>query len=221
MSLRFYFDQININRACHLRHDEPLQPNCEDGTPVFIPIWNDKSLVVFEDVPHAVMLKGDDARWFADNASQVIFLGINDGKRYFVADISHLEMPEKAPLPTNSVFEDLRRLATSIDPEQAGYLAYARALAHWNRTHLYCGRCGSHTESRKSGHERVCSRVDCKHSHFPRTDPAVIMLVTHPFEEKCLLGNNKRFQGLRYSTIAGFVEPGESLEQAVTREVKE
>lgn len=221
MSSRFYFDQIIINRACHLRHDDPLQLDRVEGTSVIIPIWNDKSLVYTEDVPQAVMFKGEDAKWFADNASQIIFLGIKEGSVFYVADMSHLEKFDQAPFPKKAVFEDLRRLATSIDPEQAGYLAYARALAHWNRTHLYCGRCGSLTESRKSGHERICTGIDCGRSHFPRTDPAVIMLVTHPNEDKCLLGNNKRFQGLRYSTIAGFVEPGESLEHAVAREVKE
>ena len=221
MNSRFYFDQLFINRATHLRNDDPLKLDHYEGVPVIIPIWNDKNLVYTGDVPQAVMLKGEDVKWFADNASQIIFLGIKEGTVYYVADISHLEKVDQAPLPKKSVFQDLRRLATSIDPEQAGYLAYARALAHWNRTHLYCGRCGSLTESRRSGHERICTRVACARSHFPRTDPAVIMLVTHPSEDKCLLGNNKRFQGLRYSTIAGFVEPGESLEHAVAREVKE
>jgi NAD+ diphosphatase len=73
----------------------------------------------------------------------------------------------------------------------------------------------------KGGHERTCSNEACGRSHFPRTDPAVIMLVTHPTEDKALFGRNKRFQGIRFSTLAGFVEPGESLEQAVAREVKE
>ncbi|HIC91860.1 MAG TPA: hypothetical protein EYP21_07370, partial [Syntrophaceae bacterium] len=82
----------------------------------------------------------------------------------------------------------LRSIATSIEPEEAGYLAYARALAYWNRTHLYCGRCGSLTESKKNGHERHCTSKSCECIHFPRTDPAVIMLVTHPSEDKCLLG---------------------------------
>ena len=149
------------------------------------------------------------------------FLGIEGGTAYYGADISHLEDPGLADLPDGTLFEDLRRLATAIDNKTAGYLAYARALAHWNRNQLYCGRCGAVTESRKSGHERLCTNDICGRSHFPRTDPAVIMLVTHPNEEKCLLGHNKRFEGLRFSTVAGFVEPGESLEHAVAREVKE
>jgi len=125
------------------------------------------------------------------------------------------------PFPDHAAFEDLRRLATAIDPIEAGYLAYARALAHWNRNHRHCGTCGSETKSIHAGHERVCLNADCGRTHFPRTDPAVIMLITHPDGNQCLLGHNSRFKGLIFSTLAGFVEPGETLEQAVAREVKE
>ncbi|MBT4938534.1 MAG: NAD(+) diphosphatase, partial [Rhodospirillaceae bacterium] len=95
------------------------------------------------------------------------------------------------------------------------------ALVHWHRGHQFCGVCGSETQAGRGGHDRACLNSDCGKVHFPRTDPAVIMLVTHPNEDSCLLGHNKKFQGLRYSTIAGFVEPGEMLEQAVAREVYE
>ena len=167
------------------------------------------------------MLSGADGKWFAENACQIVFLGVKDQTIFYGADISQIEKLDKIPLPPKTAFEDLRRLATSLEPEEAGYLAYARALAYWNRTHTYCGQCGSPTISRKSGHERHCTGKNCERIHFPRTDPAVIMLVTHPSKDECLLGHNKRFKGLRFSTIAGFVEPGETLEHAVAREVKE
>ena len=221
MNHRFYFDHVIMDRAAHLRTDDPSRFENDELCPVFIPVWHDKSLVSTRDVPEAVMLRGENGQWFSDNASQIIFLGIEGDVVFMGADISHLEDLGTAPLPRATAFEDLRRLATSIHPREAGYLAYARALAHWNRSHRYCGLCGSLTESRKGGHERVCTKSTCGHSHFPRTDPAVIMLVTHASEDKCLLGHNKRFRGLRFSTIAGFVEPGESLEHAVAREVKE
>ncbi len=221
MSQRFYFDHVIMERAAHLRRQEAdiLSFEAQDFT--YIPTWKDKNLVSAGCEPAAVFLRGDDAGWLKENATLMIFLGLDDRTAYFGADISHLEDPTLADLPDGALFEDLRRLATAIDNDTAGYLAYARALAHWNRNHLYCGRCGAVTESRKSGHERLCTNDACGRSHFPRTDPAVIMLVTHPTEEKCLLGHNKRFEGLRFSTVAGFVEPGESLEHAVAREVKE
>ena len=221
MTSRFYFDQIILNRASNLRFDDPSERGSNNLNSVFIPIWRDKNLFLNGDIPQAVMLKGEDGQWLVENATQIIFLGVKEGTMFFCADISHLEKVDTTPLPAKTVFEDLRSIATSIEPEEAGYLAYARALAYWNRTHLYCGRCGSPTESKKNGHERHCTSKSCECVHFPRTDPAVIMLVTHPSEDKCLLGHNKRFKGLRFSTIAGFVEPGESLEHAVAREVKE
>ena len=90
---------------------------------------------------------------------------------------------------------------------------------HWHGRHLHCGICGYATESRSGGHVRVCTNAGCSASHFPRTDPAVIMLVSRG--DACLMGHNKRFPQKLYSALAGFVEPGESLEEAVAREVME
>ena len=221
MTPRFYFDHVIMERAAHLRRDEADTLVTEANEFTYIATWQDKNLILEGDTPGAVFLSGADADRVKEQASLTTFLGLEGETAYFGLDLSHLEESDADGLLDGTFFEDLRRLATQIDPERAGYLAYARALAHWNRTHLYCGRCGTETESQKSGHQRVCVNESCGRSHFPRTDPAVIMLVTHPTEDKCLLGHNKRFQGLRFSTIAGFVEPGESLEHAVAREVKE
>ncbi len=101
--------------------------------------------------------------------------------------------------------------------QQNGWLAEQR--------HLYCGVCGALTQSRDGGHVRVCTNPDKPHTHFPRTDPAVIMLVEHDDPEgngpACLLGRQSRWVEGMYSTLAGFVEPGETLEEAVAREVLE
>src|SRR5262249_4560440 len=98
-------------------------------------------------------------------------------------------------------------------------LAYARGLMHWHARHGFCGVCGSRTESASAGHVRKCTNPDCGASHFPRTDPAVIMLVHDG--DKALLGRQKVWPQGMYSTLAGFVEPGESLEETVRREVYE
>ncbi|MDH3660388.1 MAG: NAD(+) diphosphatase, partial [Alphaproteobacteria bacterium] len=99
--------------------------------------------------------------------------------------------------------------------------AYSRALVFWHQRHRFCGACGSETRPAHGGHVRKCSR--CGTHHFPRSDPAVIVLVTHGAgaDERCLLGRSPRFIPGMYSTLAGFVEPGESLEETVSREIRE
>lgn len=172
------------------------------------------------------MMANAEAVALREVASEFVFLGVDNSEiAYFAADLSHLEEPNKAPLPSETTFEDLRNIAGNMDRHQAGLLAYARALFYWHRNNQFCGKCGQPTQSQKGGHERACSNPDCGRIHWPRTDPAVIMLITRDEggTEYGLFGRNKRFRGrgLRYSTLAGFVEPGETLEDAVAREVME
>jgi NAD+ diphosphatase len=110
----------------------------------------------------------------------------------------------------------LRDLAASLPGEQLGVVAYAAALANWARATRFCGICGTPTHPEEAGHVRVCENG---HQHHPRTDPVVIMLVTDG--DRVLLGRQANWPAGRYSTLAGFVEPGERLEDAVAREVLE
>jgi NAD+ diphosphatase len=114
-------------------------------------------------------------------------------------------------------FVELRGL--KLDHDRGAILAYARGMLHWHRQHRFCGICGSPTISAEAGHVRHCTNHDCGAHHFPRTDPAVIMLVHDG--DRCLLGRQAKWPKGRFSTLAGFVEPGESLEDAVAREVLE
>jgi NAD+ diphosphatase len=116
-------------------------------------------------------------------------------------------------------FEDLRLAGGVLPAQQAGVLAYARAMLHWRSRHRYCGACGSPTRAGSAGHVMTCTAAGCGIDHFPRLDPAIIVLVTDG--ERALLGRQAAWPAGRYSTIAGFVEPGESLEDAVAREVLE
>ncbi|MBT3916572.1 MAG: NAD(+) diphosphatase [Rhodospirillaceae bacterium] len=230
MSSKFYYDGITLDRAHHLRTDEKWLAENLSADPSgdlegknlrIIPVWRSKSLISTSGQVKAAILSGQAAEQVRQNAATLVFLGLEGETIYCAADLSHADEPHSLGLPADTAFEDLRGLATSLDPIDAGYLAYARAIIHWHIGHKYCGICGSETFAGRGGHERRCANPDCARIHFPRTDPAVIMLVTHPTEEKCLLGHNSRFRGLTYSTIAGFVEPGEMLEQAVAREVFE
>ena len=113
--------------------------------------------------------------------------------------------------------QGLRALAAGADAFHAGLAAYAAALAHWQRTSRYCPACGAATEHDDGGHRARCPR--CGLSQFPRTDPAVIVLVEHA--DAALLGRKPGWPRERFSTLAGFVEPGETLEDAVRREIAE
>jgi NAD+ diphosphatase len=112
-----------------------------------------------------------------------------------------------------------------VPDDEAATLAYARALLAWHRRHRFCSSCGSAAESQRAGHVRRCCNPSCQADSFPRTDPVVIMLVlrpaTHERPARCLLGRHARLPRGAYSLLAGFVEQGESLEDAVAREVFE
>jgi NAD+ diphosphatase len=122
-------------------------------------------------------------------------------------------------LPQDATFEELRPLSPLLGGNEAGLLAYARALSVWRARQRYCGACGAPTISHRAGHCMRCSREGCDQEFFPRLDPAIIVLVTDG--DRALLGRQSSWPARRYSTIAGFVEPGESLEDAVAREVME
>jgi NAD+ diphosphatase len=146
---------------------------------------------------------------------EAIFLGEEDGVALFATDFG----PAAAP---SGRFAEVRTVGALLSAREAGWCAYARALAFWHSRHRYCGVCGGATVSVQGGHIRRCQICDAQ--HFPRSDPAVIVLVTHRHPEhgeRCLLGRSTRFPAGLYSTLAGFVEPGESLEETVRREVYE
>ena len=159
--------------------------------------------------PDAALVRG------ADDGSLVL-LGWFRGARCVLVDVA----PDRAAeAPAGTAFEELRPLAPVLGAEEAGLLAYARALSIWRTRHRHCGVCGAPTRATRAGHTLQCSRSACAQEFFPRLDPAIIVLVSDG--ERALLGRQASWPPRRYSTIAGFVEPGESLEDAVRREVAE
>jgi len=116
-------------------------------------------------------------------------------------------------------FVDLRACAALLDERHAALLSYARAILNWRKTQSFCGSCGARTVARSGGHVLQCTAPQCTREHYPRTDPAIIVLVENG--DEALFGRKSEWPEKRYSTIAGFVEPGESAEQAVIREVAE
>ncbi|WP_207458020.1 NAD(+) diphosphatase [Azospirillum sp. SYSU D00513] len=154
-----------------------------------------------------------------------VFLGLADGAPLFAldlsADLKGLEAPEEHPaLAGHGRFEDLRAVGPLMPDGEASLCAYARGITWWNARHHFCGVCGAPAEGGEGGHVRLCTNPDCGTHHFPRTDPAVIMLV-HDGADRVVLGRNARFPPGMHSVLAGFVETGEALEEAVAREVME
>ena len=148
-----------------------------------------------------------------EGGASLIFLGLGDGRAHFAIDATGADV---AP-DIDTELIDVRALAPAIATGEAAILAEARSLLDWHTRHRFCAQCGSPTRVASAGWVRRCP--DCRASHFPRTDPVVIMLAIHG--DRALLGRNRRRAGARFSCLAGFVEPGETLEEAVRREVRE
>ncbi len=186
----------------------------------FVLMWRDRSFVHADgDAP--VMLAVEETQVLLNGGTAPTpLLGLVETRAVFCADISHIENPLAHPaLRARGTFVDVRDVAALMGRAEAQLLAHARGLLHWHRRHGFCGACGAPTEAREAGHVRVCTDPACGIHHFPRTDPAVIMLVVDG--DRCLLGRRPGRENFMYSTLAGFVEPGESLEEAVAREVME
>ncbi len=240
-----YYAAPGFERA-GLRRREPewIRARALDPQSVFVPVWRSQNLVieVTGGEPRAAILPVEavGSLWGELSDSHVeermargeaVFLGVIDERAHFALDVAGDEPPiEALQSPALAAagprrygagvrFADLRQLAGRLDGREGALLALARAMMFWHMRHRFCGVCGSPTRSEEAGHMRRCTDPACHTMHFPRTDPAVIMLVTDG--DRALLGRNKNFVPGMYSTLAGFVEPGESLEDAVAREVME
>lgn len=183
----------------------------------YVPVWRSRHLL--DSRPAAILWDRERAGNLPERASNDVFLGVWDGHPCFALDLSPLPEQELTASGEDAEFTDLRACAAALRPDEAALLAQARGILYWHRRHRFCGRCGSATESEEGGHVRVCRNPECGRRDFPRTDPAIITLVHDG--DRCLLGRQARWPANLYSTLAGFVEPGEAAEEAVAREVEE
>lgn len=224
-----YYQDLKLDRAGEQRKnpDWLRQQWTRQQCRVFI-LRHDKSLMRrVEGVAagfEVIRFSCDEIHALGDVYTQAIFLGHDQSTPLFAIDTGELDDTAIAAFAAGGEFVDLREIGWLLDAQQAAQMAYARGLAYWNRHHRFCGKCGSPTVSENGGHMRRCSNDGCGKLHFPRTDPAVIMLVedrSDPTHPRCLLGRNSRFPSRMMSTLAGFVDPLESLEECVAREVFE
>jgi NAD+ diphosphatase len=176
-------------------------------------------LVTRVPATEVAFLSGDHPLVAGAGDANLILLGWFRGTRCVLVELP--APPPQESLPAGTELRELRPLAPQLPPDSATLLAYARSLGLWRARHRHCGVCGAPSSPARAGHVMRCTRADCGSEAFPRLDPAIIVLVTSADGERALLGRQAEWPAGRYSTIAGFVEPGESLEDAVVREVAE
>ena len=201
----FAFGDAPINRSDALRDDPDALARLWAQARVIV---LDADGTAFADEQGRLLLTRGDA--LAAGPGTAVFLGRHGDEAWFSveADVLPLQAPQRI---------DLRRAAAGWPAAEAGVFAFARAMQHWRSRSRYCGVCGGAIEFRRAGYVAHCTQ--CGADHYPRVDPAVIVAVSDG--ERLLLGRQASWPAQRYSVVAGFVEPGESLEQTVVREVFE
>jgi len=221
-----FYSGLRLDRAEHLRRDARwLAAGMTSAESRLVPVWQARSLVarcseVGGEAIRAVSLPAAEAGPLIAAAGEIAFLGLDGETAYFALALPDDFTPEAvSELAPHGEFLDIRAVGPLLPRAEGALLAYARGLAHWHRRHRFCGVCGAPTVSEQGGHLRRCSATACGTEHFPRTDPAVIMLVHDG--ERCILGRQASWPPGMHSVLAGFVETGESLEEAVAREVYE
>lgn len=230
MSKPLSLTQMSLNRCSSERKNSKwiatqlAQPNTH-----FLVSYQGKFLV---NAGQLVVLDNIQHQQFNHERITRIFLGkhSHNDQAVFILDFSLLteeqwqEIHSHALLKCSDDLVDLRRALNELSVETAAIAGFANALVNWHRSHQFCGYCGSPLLNKEAGHAKQCSDQNCQKLVFPRTDPVVIMIIEHTDENglcRCLLAGHQRSKGQVISTLAGFVDPGESIEEAVEREVFE
>ena len=208
----------DLDRATALRDDASALAIALQSARV-VPVWGRKTL---HACAPGIAPVTPGASGFA-SPSEPVWLGYVRGEPWFAigidADDEATALGRVGVAPDTARFLDFRALEVPLDDTDFGLLAYARALVWWNTNARFCTGCGAPTASVSAGHARVCTNPSDARRHFPRTDPAAIVLVRDG--DRCLLGRQSTWVPGRYSALAGFVEAGESVEDAAIREVRE
>ena len=218
-----------LDRGAELHEDKDcIQKLLAAEETLLVPVW--RKLNLFSKIgekgekPLPAFLPINEASSLIRISGHKVFLGrqkINvKTPAYLAIDVSTMDEEEaEISFAEWGSFNDLRNISPLIDGVEGSILAYARAMIYWHSQNQFCGVCGNPTEPSKCGHQRDCANSKCNSSHFPRTDSAVIMLVHD--RDRALLGRQKIWPKGMYSLLAGYVEPGETIEHAVAREVYE
>ena len=216
------YSDMPLDRCSNVRKDPIWLKGQLSSQSVWLLVKNNETLFI-KNTPQIKFLPYEKIAQL--NLTNALFLGLNTTQQgVFALDVSTIADTTLTPIISGAEFMDIRKQGPLVDIKEGSIAALARGLCYWHATHRFCGRCGSINHLVEAGHSRLCENERCKHPTFPRTDPAVIMVVTKTFAdgiERCLLGRQAVWPSGMYSSLAGFVDPGETLEQAVAREVKE
>lgn len=208
------FAGSRIDRAGDLRSDPSwLAEQAADPEAVAVILWEGQPLL--GDDARLVRLSIDQARDLIPDRE--IFLGLDGGRPVFAMEFEGSGDPSEGPARGLGAFHEMRGAAALLPGDEAAMVGAAKSLFDWRRRHGFCASCGRATRDACGGWKRICEV--CGVEHFPRVDPVTIMLVTH--KDRCLLGRQASWPEGRMSALAGFLEPGESIEEACAREVKE
>ena len=220
---KIYYNNPLLNRSSELRKKEFFLERILDSKDVnFIPMKDDENYFISEkEEIKPLILKRRELELYTNDISldKMIFLGKINEKFYFSINIKS-KIEKNTLIDQGDIITDqLRNVIGSLTELDSSYLALAKGMTFWHEKNKFCGVCGSKTKMEEAGFVLRCVNKNCNQSHFPRTDPAIITLVSN--KDKVLLARSFRFPQKMYSTLAGFVEPGESLELALKREVYE
>jgi NAD+ diphosphatase len=216
-----YFSHNPLNRYSELRPDAAHMEQLWQREDARVLVVNDNMslLLQHEVAKEAAMLCRREAKVLERMAQVRVYLGSEGEVPYFALGFEGMQDQILTILGKEYSLADLRISALELPRQHSALLAYARGMVHWNLRHRFCPNCGSATSSAQAGHVRQCMNGNCNSHHFPRTDSAIIVLISEG--DACLLGRQALWPKGMYATIAGFLEPGETLEQAVAREAKE
>jgi NAD+ diphosphatase len=212
-----------LNRVSEKRTDAKwIESRRHDPSSLIFPIWKLQPFLLGRDdtkPPYELgLLEPGIADQVAGEDAICVFLGLEGDRALFALEIPDAKDPTKeGPLARRGFFRDARAAGQMVAVKDSGIMAQAKALIDWHQRHCFCPKCGARTKLMDAGYRRLCD--NCNSEHFPRVDPVVIMLATEG--EACLVGRGKLFPQGMFSALAGFIEPGETIEQAVRRELME
>jgi NAD+ diphosphatase len=212
-----------LNRASEKRLEAQwIASRLRDPSSLIFPVWRlEPFLLGPENSAPPIqlgLLKPGLTDVLAADGAPCIFLGLDGDRAVFALDISAADNPaNEGPLAGLGFFRDARAAGQMVSIKEAAIIAQAKALIDWHQRHGFCPKCGAPTRLVDAGYRRLCDK--CNSEHFPRVDPVVIMLATDG--DACLIGRGKLFPQGMFSALAGFIEPGETIEEAVRRELME